>query len=255
METLIRHSHSLPRESFSVGAFCAAETARLVHDWSTDGQVRPLGSQGFHRGFIRPAVDRRATRLRCMGLTRDLVCYLYLNFLSCALLTFRNDQSTALDGTCAVGTITFHMFAELPPNTGARTISPEMMADNLSVFISDSLIDNVAVAPALEEMEKIVRDAILVPFAQDWRHRAVASVIYQRIEWYWRLLLRPSVSTQVLVLPAQCYHHQRRLYHLIIPLALLSRPPLVVETLHIRPCRPGRHQLPPLRIYFQTSLL
>ena len=82
----------------------------------------------------------------------------------------------ALDRTCAVGTITFHMFAELPPNTGVCTISPEMMADNLSVFISDSLIDNVAVAPALEEMEKIVRDAILVPFAQDWRHRAVASV-------------------------------------------------------------------------------
>src|SRR5882724_695144 len=79
--------------------------------------------------------------------------------------------------------------------------------------------------------------------------------IYQRIEWYWRLLLRPSVSTQVLILPVQCYHHQRRLYHLIIPLALLSRPPLVVETLNIRPCRPGRHQLPLLQIYFHTSLL
>ena len=82
----------------------------------------------------------------------------------------------ALDRTCAVGTITFHMFAELPPNTGACTVSPELMADNLSIFISDSLIDNAAVAPALEEMEKIVRDAILVPFAQDWRHRAIASL-------------------------------------------------------------------------------
>ena len=77
MESLVQQSWSLPREPFSIGAFCAAETAWLMHDWRTDGRVRPLGSEGFHRGFIRPALDRRATWDRCMALTNDLVRQLY----------------------------------------------------------------------------------------------------------------------------------------------------------------------------------
>jgi len=88
---------------------------------------------------------------------------------------FCNGQTTALDHTCTVGTITFHMFAELPPSTGHKELSAELMCNNLNVFISDSLSNNVAITPALDEIERVIQDSILVPFANDWRHHTVFS--------------------------------------------------------------------------------
>ena len=67
------------------------------------------------------------------------------------------------------------MFAELPPSTGHKVLSAELMCNNLNVFISDSLSNNVAIVPVLDEIERIVRESILVPFANDWRHRTVSS--------------------------------------------------------------------------------
>jgi len=61
------------QDESDMGPFCAAETARIVHDWSLDGRVRPSHSKGFHQGFIRTADDRRLTRVRCISLTNDLV--------------------------------------------------------------------------------------------------------------------------------------------------------------------------------------
>ena len=113
------------------------------------------------------------------------------------------------------------MFAELPPNTGACTVSPELMADNLSIFISDSLIDNVAVAPALAEMEKIVWDAILVPIAQDWRHHAIASLY----------LSKKRVVLETVALPV----HQQPSAHAT---STVLSPPVTPLPLHHSPSTP-----------------
>ena len=88
---------------------------------------------------------------------------------------FCNSQTMALDCTCVVGMITLHMFMELPPSTGHKKVSTELMCNNLHVFVSDSLADNMAIILALGEIEHIVCDSILILFANDWRHCMVSS--------------------------------------------------------------------------------
>ncbi|KAI0308944.1 hypothetical protein OF83DRAFT_1180197 [Amylostereum chailletii] len=130
-----------------------AETARAVQGWADDGQHTPRDR--WHEGYDRHAGDRRLTRLRLMALIRDLIA--------------------ALDRVCGVGTIVAHVHGELNPNLRLEAITAGMMANNVSLTVSDILQGNKAFQGIVEAIMQAVRDRLAPMFGRDWRQRAVAS--------------------------------------------------------------------------------
>jgi hypothetical protein len=74
-----------------------------------------------------------------------------------------------------VGTVVIQLHGELRPVTGQLNVTTELMSRNVKIFISDTLLRNEALEAPLEQIKQIAREALTVPFAQDWRQRAVDS--------------------------------------------------------------------------------
>jgi hypothetical protein len=83
--------------------------------------------------------------------------------------------------------------------TGQLNVTTELMSRNVKIFISDTLLRNEALEAPLEQIKQIACEALTVPFAQDWRQRAVDSGYLVRgnvkLETPSQLPLRPSTQS------------------------------------------------------------
>jgi hypothetical protein len=80
-------------------------------------------------------------------------------------------QVEAIDQTCAVGTITFHIHGKRRPNAPQPTALN--MKPNIVMFASKNLMSNPEATAGIRRLRDMFLDEIAVPYSMDWIRRAI----------------------------------------------------------------------------------
>ncbi|TDL14283.1 hypothetical protein BD410DRAFT_846178 [Rickenella mellea] len=138
------------------GHFETMHFVRSTMGWSRDRWGGWIArSVGFHDGFQRTAVHRKATRRLGYTIFKDTLC--------------------ALERACGVATITFHIHGERTPTSVLDIPNMNNIARNVTVHTSDNLRLDPTLQQPLANLRNLFYETVAIPFVTDWEDRAVES--------------------------------------------------------------------------------
>ncbi|TFY51486.1 hypothetical protein EVG20_g10981 [Dentipellis fragilis] len=135
----------------------AAETARVVSGWHSDGIHLPPPSSGLHAAFILDTNDRKETRER--------------------LIVGINDMITALERSCGVGAVFIAFHGEQGPDEARISAAEASPQRNVRLHTSLIFMHNQYLFDAsIDDLEKICQQQLWPAYLRDFRLRIKQSI-------------------------------------------------------------------------------
>ncbi|TDL16255.1 hypothetical protein BD410DRAFT_844536 [Rickenella mellea] len=125
---------------------------QATRGWAKDSEGGPMPKDSFHAGYQKQPDARQKTR----ALGYEII----------------SDTITALDRTCYVGSVTFHIHGERPP-TGPVTL--QTVDRNVHMLVSDNIRHEPRCRDAIHQLRKAFQEDVAYPFVQEWQTRALRS--------------------------------------------------------------------------------